>query len=62
MLHGEADTLIAVDEALAAFAAAGTPDKQLVTIPGHGHNDVAAAPAYWEALAAFIARADASTT
>jgi len=56
VLHGEADTLIAVDEARAAFAAAGTPDKQLVTIPGHGHNDVSAAPAYWDALAAFVAR------
>ena len=54
ILHGADDTLIVPDEARAALAAAGSADKQLVMIPGHGHNDVAASPVYWDALAAFV--------
>lgn len=56
ILHGERDALIAHDEAVAALAAAGSADKQLVTIPRRGHNDVSLADAYWDALARFLAR------
>ena len=56
VLHGERDTLIVPDEARRALAAAGGADKQLVEIPGRGHNDVSFAEAYWQAIAAFVAR------
>jgi len=60
VLHGERDELIALDEAQAALAAAGSRDKQLVVIPARGHNDVSGAAAYWTALAAFVARVTAA--
>lgn len=53
VMHGERDTMIAPAEAEAAFAAAGTQHKQLVMIPGRGHNDISSSRAYWDALAAF---------
>jgi alpha-beta hydrolase superfamily lysophospholipase len=56
LLHGAGDELVAHREAEAAFAAAGSADKQLVTIAGHGHNDVSAAAAYWSALGTFLGR------
>lgn len=55
VLHGAADDLIDPAEARAAHAHAGTTHKQLVLIPDRGHNDLGHAPAYWQALAAFIA-------
>jgi fermentation-respiration switch protein FrsA (DUF1100 family) len=54
VLHGEADDLIAAEEAELAFDAAGTAHKILRLIPGHGHNDLGYAPLYWEAMASFI--------
>jgi alpha-beta hydrolase superfamily lysophospholipase len=56
LLHGDRDELVAHREARAALAAAGSADKQLVTIADHGHNDVSASPAYWSALASFVGR------
>jgi hypothetical protein len=56
VLHGERDTLIDPSEARATLAAAGTTDKQLVMIPGRGHNDLSLHARYWEALAAFVTR------
>jgi alpha-beta hydrolase superfamily lysophospholipase len=56
VLHGDDDELIDPAEARRAYEAAGTADKQLVLVPGHGHNDIAQSPVYWDALAAFIAR------
>ena len=56
VIHGSHDTLIAPAEASAAYAAAGGADKELVLLDGYGHNDVAAAPEYWLALAAFVDR------
>jgi len=56
VLHGARDTLIDPREAAAAHAAAGAADKQLVLIPGRGHNDVSAADAYWAALGGFLDR------
>jgi alpha-beta hydrolase superfamily lysophospholipase len=51
ILHGAEDTLIVPDEARAAFAVAGSARKQLVFVPGRGHNDVSAVDRYWDALA-----------
>jgi hypothetical protein len=56
VLHGERDTLIPADEGRAAFAAAGTSEKQLVIVPGHGHNDLSMDPAYWAAMEGFVRR------
>jgi hypothetical protein len=56
VLHGERDTLIDPREARASLAAAGTTDKQLVMIPGRGHNDVSLHARYWEALGDFVTR------
>lgn len=55
VLHGVNDTLISAEEGRAAFEASSTAHKELVLIPNRGHNDVAMAPLYWQALARFIA-------
>lgn len=55
VLHGDRDALIVPAEADATLAAAGSRDKELVMIPGRGHNDISASIVYWRALAAFIA-------
>lgn len=55
VLHGAGDVLIPAREAEAAFAAAGTRDKELVLIPDRGHNDVMASRLYWDALRGFLA-------
>lgn len=56
VLHGEQDTLIRADEARANHAALGSAEKQLVLVPGVGHNDLMSSPLYWSALAAFVER------
>ncbi len=57
VLHGARDTLIDPREAVAAHdAATSAADRRLVLIPGRGHNDLAGAAAYWDALGAFIDR------
>jgi pimeloyl-ACP methyl ester carboxylesterase len=56
VLHGERDTLIVLSEARVTVDMAGSADKQLVTIPDRGHNDVSLADAYWDALANFVGR------
>jgi alpha-beta hydrolase superfamily lysophospholipase len=55
VLHGADDELIDPAEARAAHAHAGAAHKQLVFIPDRGHNDLGLAPAYWQALATFLA-------
>lgn len=55
VLHGERDDLVIVDEARRAHSAAGSPNKTLAVIPGHGHNDVSLSPQYWAELARFVA-------
>lgn len=55
VLHGELDRIIALREGEAAFAAAGTDRKRLVTIPGRGHNDLSFSEAYWSAIATLVA-------
>lgn len=61
VLHGERDDLIMLDEARAAFAAAGTAaaDKTLVVVPRRGHNDISLGDGYWSAIADFVARLSA---
>jgi alpha-beta hydrolase superfamily lysophospholipase len=55
VLHGARDTLIDPREAAAAHAAASeAADRTLVLIPGRGHNDLAGAEAYWQALGDFL--------
>jgi pimeloyl-ACP methyl ester carboxylesterase len=56
VLHGAEDDLVVPAEAKASLAAAGTDDKRLLLIPGHGHNDVSLEPSYWRALASFVQR------
>ena len=55
VLHGAQDEVISPDEARANFAALTTPHRQLVFVPGRGHNDLFGDAAYWEALRAFVA-------
>lgn len=55
VLHGEDDEIIAKGEAERAFEAAGTTNKRLVLVPGHGHNDLSFAPVYWEAIGELVA-------
>lgn len=56
VIHGETDSLISAEDARAAFGASGAADKELVLVPGRGHNDVSFHPVYWSQLAAFVDR------
>ena len=56
VLHGGADNMIPPSEAERTFAASGAVDRQLVVIPGWGHNQVMWAPEYWRAIAGFVRR------
>ena len=56
VVHGEQDTLIAPAEAQRAFGAAKTADKKLCLIAGHGHNDLAFSPLYWQSIREFVHR------
>ena len=58
ILHGAEDDLVGPHEAQAAFDAAGAEaaQKELVLVPRRGHNDLSLDPAYWTALARFVAR------
>ncbi|MDE2371885.1 MAG: alpha/beta fold hydrolase [Burkholderiales bacterium] len=54
LLHGERDELIPAAQAERLHALA--PRSELVLVPGAGHNDIQAFPAYLEALGAALAR------
>lgn len=54
VMHGKQDSLIVPAEARLAFAAAGTADKKLCLIAGHGHNDLAVSPLYWQSIREFV--------
>jgi alpha-beta hydrolase superfamily lysophospholipase len=56
VLHGGADNMIPPSEAERTFAASGAVDRELVVIPGWGHNQVMWAPEYWQAIARFVRR------
>jgi hypothetical protein len=59
-LHGEWDELIPLERAVAFYDALAMrePHKELVIIPGAGHNDIfwVAGPRYFEAIGSFVAR------
>lgn len=55
VLHGADDTLIPASEARATFDALAATEKELVLVPGRGHNDLSMHQLYWEAMARFIA-------
>ena len=56
ILHGEIDSLIPVQEALAFHSEVGSKDKRLVLIPGAGHNDIMmrGAERYFAAITDFV--------
>ena len=54
VMHGALDTLIAPNDGKLLYEAAPEGNKRWVAIEGHGHNDVLAADAYWEAVRAFL--------
>lgn len=54
VLHGADDSLIPASEARTTFDALASTEKELVLIPGRGHNDLSMHPLYWEAMARFI--------
>jgi pimeloyl-ACP methyl ester carboxylesterase len=55
VLHGATDSLVRPDEATAAHqAATAAVSRQLVFVPGRGHNDLSHGDEYWAALADFI--------
>ncbi len=54
VLHGAQDTIIDAKEAQATLEAAGSAQKTLCLLEGHGHNDVMSAPRYWQALETFL--------
>ncbi len=55
ILHGADDDLIVPDEARVAHAEAGASRKELVFVPGRGHNDLSLEGVYWSALTRFVA-------
>jgi hypothetical protein len=54
VIHGADDELVDPMEGQSAFDAAGTTMKELVRVPGRGHNDLNSSPVYWQAIAAFV--------
>jgi pimeloyl-ACP methyl ester carboxylesterase len=59
-IHGAVDELIPVERALEAHETAGSATKELVTIPGAGHNDLLyiGMRTYFEALTTFVAQCE----
>ncbi len=55
IIHGGNDTIIDPREAQLTYDTAGSAQKTLCLLEGHGHNDVMRAPRYWQALGEFIA-------
>lgn len=61
-IHGAQDELIPVERALEAHEAAGSAIKELLVVPGAGHNDLLyrGMQPYFEALSNFISRCEAA--
>jgi uncharacterized protein len=59
-IHGAQDQLIPVERALEAHEAAGSTVKQLLVVPGAGHNDLlyAGMRQYFEAIQSFVAQSE----
>jgi alpha-beta hydrolase superfamily lysophospholipase len=60
-IHGASDQLIPVERAIETHETAGSVRKELLIVPGAGHNDLLAVGmrAYFDALSAFIAGCEA---
>lgn len=58
VIHGAEDELIAVEQAIEFHAALSVAEKELVIIPGAGHNDImwVGLRQYFESIAAFVKR------
>lgn len=58
ILHGEYDELIPVEHAIELHEQLKAPEKDLVIIPGAGHNDILwlGMEEYFEAITTFVAR------
>jgi fermentation-respiration switch protein FrsA (DUF1100 family) len=54
ILHGDEDDLIVPAEAKVALDAAGSRNKTLRMIAGHGHNDISFSEDYWRAITWFV--------
>jgi pimeloyl-ACP methyl ester carboxylesterase len=50
LIHGERDEIIPVADGRALFQAAGAPQKELLIIPGAGHNDL-----FWVGMVQYMA-------
>lgn len=58
VIHGEEDQIIPVSDGRELFESAPTAEKELVTVPGAGHNDLigVATARYFDAVRRFIQR------
>lgn len=54
VVHGEADEVIDPDDGAALASGPAAGPRRLVRVPGHGHNDLFAAPAHGRALDEFL--------
>jgi pimeloyl-ACP methyl ester carboxylesterase len=59
-IHGAQDQLIPVERALEAHEAAGSTVKELLVVPGAGHNDLlyAGMRPYFDSIKSFVARCE----
>jgi alpha-beta hydrolase superfamily lysophospholipase len=55
MLHGEADTLVPINQGREVFAASSSNQKKFVSLPGVGHNQTAGTTQSLTAVAQFLA-------
>jgi hypothetical protein len=55
MLHGEADTLVPINQGREVFAASSSVQKRFVSLPGVAHNQTPATPQSIKAVAEFLA-------
>lgn len=55
MIHGEADSLVPIQQGREVFAACPAKQKQFVSVPGAGHNETVDATATLNAVRAFLA-------
>ena len=55
MLHGEADTLVPINQGREVFAASSSTQKKFVSLPGVVHNQTPATAQSLGAVAEFLA-------
>ena len=58
VIHGEVDTLAPLPEAVSMFQSFGSAEKQMITVPGAGHNDLlyVGQAQYFGAVQEFVSR------